>query len=59
MGSSDSFLVVERMIRLGEIVLSELGRLLDTLEEQQLITPTEHEDLLELARKVSAGKMLQ
>jgi hypothetical protein len=52
MESSDSYLVVERMIRAGDIPLSELERLLDSLEEQQLITIAEHESLLELAWKI-------
>jgi hypothetical protein len=56
MGASDSYLVVERMIQTGEIALSELERLLDTLEEQRLITVAEHETLLELAWKVTSGK---
>jgi hypothetical protein len=56
MSTSDSFLVVERMIQMGGIMLSELERLLDTLEEQRLITAAEHETLLELAWKVTAGK---
>lgn len=54
--SSDSYLVVEKMIRQGEIAMSELERLLDTLEEQQLITFAEHETLLELSQKVGAEK---
>jgi hypothetical protein len=52
MEDSDSYLVVERMIRAGDIPLSELERLLDSLEEQRLITADEHESLLELAWKI-------
>jgi hypothetical protein len=52
MEASDSYLVVERMIRAGDIPLSELERLLDSLEEQQLITTDQHEILLELAWEV-------
>jgi hypothetical protein len=56
MEASDSYLVVERMIQRGEIMLSELERLLKTLQEQQLITPVEHAALLDLARKACKGK---
>ena len=56
MDSSDSYLVIERMIQMGEVMLSELERLLDTLEEQNLITTAEHEALLELAWKLSIGR---
>jgi hypothetical protein len=50
---SDSYVVVERMIHLGEIVFAELEPLLEVLEEQELITPVEHRGLLELARKTN------
>ena len=53
MGASDSYLVVERMIRTSEVMLSELERLLVALEAQELITEAEHEALLDLARKIS------
>ncbi len=53
MEASDSNLVVTRMIRAGEVSLSELERLLDSLEGQQLITTAEHEALLELAWKIN------
>ena len=56
METSDSYLVTEKMIRLGEIMLSELEHLLDSLEAQQLINAKEHEDLLELAWKLSTDK---
>ena len=56
MGTSNSYLMVERMIQRGEIMLSELERLLDALEEERLITAVEHETLLELAWKVTTGK---
>ena len=52
MEPSDSYLVVERMIQRGEISLSELESLLDSLEEQQLITTAEQQSLLELAAKI-------
>lgn len=54
MDASDSYLVVERMIHAGEVELSELDRLLNALEDQRQITPSEHESLLALARKLSA-----
>jgi hypothetical protein len=53
MEPSDSYQVTERMIRSGEVSLSELERLLDSLENQRLITAAEHEALLELAWKLN------
>ena len=53
---SDSYLVVEKMIHLGELVFSELEHLLDVLEGQELITPSEHSALLELARKLNIDR---
>ena len=55
MEASDSYLVVERMIRTSEVMLSELERLLVALKAQELITEAEHEALLDLARKISPG----
>lgn len=46
---SDSYLVMECMIREGNITAFELGDLLITLESQGLITAPEHAALLELA----------
>ena len=54
MEPSDSYLVTERMIRSGEVSLSELERLLDSLQDQQFITTPEHEVLLELAWKLNS-----
>jgi hypothetical protein len=53
METSDHYIVVERMIRLGEVLMTELEHLLDSLEGQELITPSEHQTLLELARRFS------
>jgi hypothetical protein len=53
---SDSYLVVEKMIHLGELVFTELEHLLDVLEGQELITPAEHSALLELARKLNRDR---
>jgi hypothetical protein len=53
METSDSYLVVERMVRAGEIPLSELESLLNSLEEQDLISCAEHESLLKLAPKIN------
>jgi hypothetical protein len=52
MEDSDSYVVVARMIRAGDIPLAELERLLDSLEEQKLITVVEHESLLELGWRI-------
>jgi hypothetical protein len=57
MDASDSYLVLERMIQKGEVSLSELESLLDSLEEQQLITIAEHESLLALAGKVNTDNL--
>ena len=54
---SDSYIVVEKMIRLGELVFSDLEHLLDVLDGQELITPAEHQALLELARKLNIGHL--
>lgn len=54
---SDSYIVVEKMIRLGELVFSELEHLLDVLDGQELITQAEHQALLELARKLNMGHL--
>ena len=49
METSDHYIVIERMIRLGEVLMSELEHVLRSLEEQELITASEHKYLLELA----------
>ena len=46
---SDSYLVVERMIRESNVTALELRDLLITLESQGLITASEHAALLEQA----------
>jgi hypothetical protein len=51
METSDHYIVVERMIRLGEVLMSELEHLLDSLEEQGLISTSEHQTLLALAQR--------
>ena len=53
METSDHYIVIERMIRLGEVLMSELEHLLDALEAQELITSSEHETLLDLARRMN------
>ena len=57
METSDSYIVMEKMIRLGEIFGSELGRLLGVLEEQGQITAQEHKALLELAEEINIDSM--
>ena len=46
---SDSYLVMERMIRAGDVTAAELRDLLSTLESQGLISAFEHLVLLQLA----------
>jgi len=53
MSPSDSYIVLEKMIRLGEIMFSELQHLLDVLERQGLITSAEHAALLELGSGIN------
>lgn len=55
MDTSDSYLVVERMIRQGEVSGSELECLLDVLEGQDQITTEEHKALLELAKGLNTA----
>lgn len=59
MQTSDSYLVMERMIQSGEVLLSELERLLDLLEAQGMISKSEHQVLLELGWKINVDKTLQ
>lgn len=56
MEASDHYIVVERMIRVGEVLMSELEHLLDSLEAQELITSTEHKTLLDLARRLNGDE---
>ena len=49
-------LVIEKMIRLGEVSMSELQHLLASLEEQGRISAAEHQALLELAEELSRDK---
>ena len=46
---SDSYLTLERMIQRGELSLSELEHVLESLLRQKNITSAEGEALLELA----------
>lgn len=49
MERSDSYAAVEEMIDRGEIMLSDLEHLLESLRKQQRISSAEHEALLEHA----------
>jgi hypothetical protein len=53
METSDHYIVVEKMIRQGDVLMSELEHVLNSLEEQELITPSEHQTLLKLAEALS------
>lgn len=53
--TSDHHIVIERMIRAGEVAMSELERLPATLEADELITKVEREALLKLARESKSG----
>jgi hypothetical protein len=52
MKASGSYVVVETMIRQNKIVLTELRRLVESLERRGLITPPEHRSLLQLGEKI-------
>jgi hypothetical protein len=52
MQTSGSYLVVESMIRQKKLMLFELKHLVDSLERRGLITPAEHQELLQLANKI-------
>jgi hypothetical protein len=56
METSDHYIVVERMIRLGEVSISELGHLLDSLQDQERISTAEHQALVELAEQLRRNK---
>ena len=56
METSDHYLVVERMIRQGEVSKSELEYLLKSLEEQERITPAEHRALLDIEEELIRDK---
>lgn len=49
MERSDSYVAVENMIERGEIMLSDLEHLLESLHRQERISPAEREALLEHA----------
>ena len=56
---SDSSTAVEEMIDRGEIMLSDLEHLLETLNRQEHISPAEHEGWLELTWSRSIQTCLQ
>ena len=56
METSDSYLVVEKMIRGGEIAIEELQDLLLALEGQELISVEEHVALLNLAAEMDLDR---
>ena len=49
MERSDSYAAVEKMIERGEIMLSDLEHLLESLYKEERISPAEREALLEHA----------
>ena len=52
---SDSYVVIEQRIRRGELSLSELEHLLDSLVAQKEITSAEQQALLELAWEINTN----
>jgi hypothetical protein len=59
MENSSSFLALETMMRQGFlwIQFSEFEGILDLLEKKNLISPTEHQALLKLAKQLSIDKL--
>jgi hypothetical protein len=57
MESSDSYTAVEKMIELGEIMFTDLERLLLTLRRHERITVSEYEALLERAWSMNVDKI--
>ena len=57
MEGSNSYTRVERMIQVGEIMLSDLERWLVILRRQELITATEHDALLKLAWNMNVNQI--
>ena len=57
MKRSESYIAVEKMIQLGEIMFSDLERLLAVLQRQERITASEHKALLELAWRMNANRI--
>jgi hypothetical protein len=56
METSDHYIVIERMIRQREVLMSELKHLLDSLEDQGRITVVERHALLKLAEEQDLQK---
>ena len=52
MQTSGSYVLVESMIRQNKIMLFEVKHLVASLERRGLLTPAEHNRLLQLASKV-------
>jgi len=52
MQTSGSYVLVESMIRQNKIMLFEVKHLVASLERRGLLTPAEHNMLLQLASKV-------
>jgi hypothetical protein len=56
MDTLDHYIVVEKMIRQGEVPNSELQHLLESLEQQGRISPAERQALLKLAEQLKRNK---
>ena len=52
MDTLDHYIVVEKMIRQGEVSKPELQHLLESLEQQGQISPAERHALLQLAEQI-------
>jgi hypothetical protein len=55
---SGSYLIVESMIRQNKVMLSELQKLVNSLNRRGLISAREQQALLSLARKILPKSLL-
>ncbi len=55
----DSYAAIENMIRHGEILLSDLERLLNAFHKEERLSSSEQEALLEIAWRVVMGNRPQ
>ena len=55
----NSYAAIENMIRQGDILLSDLERLLNALHKEERITSSEQEALLEMAWSMVTGNRPQ
>ena len=59
MAISTTYIAIEAMLQQGWVMmnLAEFEKLLDLLEQRDMISPDEHHQLLELAKSSELGKL--